>query len=149
MAASCPRLTVRKTAHATSFRWTQFDAYQAGAKVGQLMLRERTLRGDFQRFYVSHVKVTEAARRCGVGTRLYEVAARHACQLYRSPLTSDIERSAAAQAFWDKQLRKGRASCAAPAEPYRGSESTPVAGRGGCEYYTLRCPAPRTLARVD
>lgn len=45
-----------------------------------------------------------------LGTRLYEAAVEHACKLGK-PLVSDHERSPFAEAFWRKQVGKGRANC--------------------------------------
>lgn len=45
-----------------------------------------------------------------MGTRLYEVATEYACKTGRT-LTSDNERSQYAEAFWRKQVAKGRATC--------------------------------------
>lgn len=48
----------------------------------------------------------------GLGTRLYERAARAACKVGRgSALTSDSTRSVFSENFWRKQVRKGRAEC--------------------------------------
>lgn len=59
------------------------------------------------------IEVHESLRRQGIATRLYEDAARLACSR-GAPLRSDSERSAADQAFWAKQERKGRAVCVRP-----------------------------------
>lgn len=48
----------------------------------------------------------------GLGTRLYERSARAACRVGRAyAITSDTIRSVFSEAFWRKQVRKGRATC--------------------------------------
>lgn len=59
---------------------------------------------------VGYVSVPPELRRKGVATALYEVALEHACREKRQ-LASDVERSHFAEAFWRKQVRKGRARC--------------------------------------
>lgn len=62
------------------------------------------------------------------GTRLYEHAARLSCDLVGGPLASDDDgnRSTSAEAFWKKQVAKGRAE--------------KIEHR-----YALTCPAPKSL----
>lgn len=57
---------------------------------------------------VSSIDLHPRAQRKGLGTKLYEVAAEIACN-YDLPLVSDRLRSRFAEAFWRKQLAKGRA----------------------------------------
>jgi hypothetical protein len=47
---------------------------------------------------------------CGFGTQIYEAAYQVACDAGKR-LTSDTARSAAAESFWAKQAKKGRAVC--------------------------------------
>jgi ribosomal protein S18 acetylase RimI-like enzyme len=63
-----------------------------------------------------------------VATKLYEAAAKDSCKRWKAPLASDTSRSANAEAFWYKQMMKGRAQR--------------IDGR-----YILSCPAPKSLAR--
>lgn len=84
----------------------------------------------------------------GIGTKLYEKAARFACGK-RLPLASDMTRTPASQGFWEKQAGKGRATC------LRGSgRATALSprfvekGEWACGQYALTCPAPRSLAAV-
>lgn len=49
--------------------------------------------------------------RRGIGTKLYELAAAHACHLGRV-LASDTARTPYSEAFWRKQSDKRRATCA-------------------------------------
>lgn len=95
---------------------------------------------------VRGVSVGDAFRRQRVGTQLYQHAARIACSRLGVPLRSDSERSGYAQAFWDKQVSKGRARCAGPAKAREAPVAEVVYGRGGCHAYTLKCPPPASLA---
>lgn len=76
---------------------------------------------------VGSVHVEEEFRRRGVATKLYEAAARAACQR-AEPLASlamNREPTALSNEFWRKQQRKGRVDV--------------VAGRDG-PTYIVRCP---------
>jgi hypothetical protein len=98
---------------------------------------------------VTHIEVNEDARKCGIGTKLYEQAAKVSCKTFKQPLHSDIERSKAADGFWQKQVRKGRATCVKPQVPFNEDafDETPTQGRSGCYQYALKqCPAPASLA---
>lgn len=98
--------------------------------------------------FVSNVVVDDPHLRSGIGTKLYEEAAKVACQQFKQPLHSDEERSLPAQRFWEKQVRKGRATCVERVDEHRShDDSMPIKGRGGCVRYRLTCPAPRTLQR--
>jgi hypothetical protein len=96
---------------------------------------------------VTHVLVSASQQRCGVGTKLYEEAAKLACKEFKVPLQSDAERSGAADAFWQKQIKKGRARCLQKTEKRYADDLTPVIGRSGCYRYVLTCPVPATLSR--
>lgn len=82
---------------------------------------------------VRRIDVVPGARRHGVATGLYERAARIACQKFGKPLASDVDRSPSADAFWQKQWNKGRAS-RVPSNQH------------DAVIYVLHCPAPRSLA---
>ena len=91
----------------------------------------------------SAIEIDEDYQRCGLGTKLYEAAARWACASGRQ-LRSDEVRSAASDGFWRKQAAKGRAVCA-PATKTDWRERTGpgvIWERGGCAYYTLTTPCP-------
>lgn len=94
---------------------------------------------------VGFVDVHPGMQRCGLGTRLYEKAAKITCEGGHG-LRSDIERTAASQGFWEKQVRKGRAECAERVEPQTAPDNESILGRGGCDHYRLKCPAPTSLA---
>lgn len=99
---------------------------------------------------VSHIKVDERYQRCGLGTRLYEEAAKLACKRFKGPLRSDIERSTAADTFWQKQVAKGRARCLEATDKPSYADDTPdmpIVGRSNCWRYVLTCPAPASLAK--
>jgi len=79
---------------------------------------------------VARIDVDESVRRQGVGTKLYERAARIACESrYGKPLVSDTDRSPMSEGFWRKQVDKGRA----------------VRDETSRSFYVLSCPAPRSL----
>ena len=59
---------------------------------------------------VDYVTVDNNRQKNGVGTFLYETAAKDACRLGYTLKSSDY-RSEFSEAFWQKQARKGRASC--------------------------------------
>lgn len=97
--------------------------------------------------YVGYIHVERDARRCGLGTQLYAKAAATACKTFKSGLQSDEERSAAADGFWQKQVRKGRAACVAPSTRPLPHGDSPAYGRNNCEAYAFSCPAPKDLSR--
>jgi ribosomal protein S18 acetylase RimI-like enzyme len=80
---------------------------------------------------VTFVKVKPAYQRRGIATRMYEIAGRYACA-NKMKLASDITRSDEADAFWRKQIAKGRARR--------------VKAKRGDSYYVLSCPV-ETLSR--
>lgn len=120
------------------------ESLASRVKVGQLRLRHFDMDGTTE---VTHVEVDALARRSQIGTRLYETAAKMACERYDAPLVSDIYRSAYSDGFWQKQVRKGRATCLAASDhtQYPKSDAEPTFGRSGCKRYILSCPAPATL----
>jgi hypothetical protein len=100
------------------------NGFQAERVCGRMYINE------LERFVaVSGVKVDYYAQRSRlgfkVGTKLYERAAKVACEVAGKPLASDTQRSKIAEAFWKKQEAKGRAHFDADANRY-----------------FLRCPAP-------
>ena len=101
--------------------------------------------GDGRPAYVAVTMVEVGEQRKGHGTRLYERAARLACSTFKAPLASDTtgDRSSAAEGFWQKQIRKGRARRLhfQPWDPSGQERFRRVNSR-----YALRCPAPKSLA---
>jgi GNAT superfamily N-acetyltransferase len=124
-----------------------FVARQDGKQVGAIRLAPAEGGG----LRVGHIEVAKDARRQRVGTRLYERAAQLSCKVYRGPLRSDVYRTAEAQAFWDKQVAKGRAVCARQSSEHEAEyakgwpHDMSISNRGGCVHYVLRCPT-RSLA---
>jgi hypothetical protein len=93
---------------------------------------------------VESIDVSGDVRRCGVGTKLYEAAAKLACSRGLR-LASDTFRTEASDGFWAKQVAKKRAVCSEPSI-FAIINPQMAVGRSGCRYYTLkRCPAT-TLA---
>jgi GNAT superfamily N-acetyltransferase len=86
-----------------------------GQRVGRLEVW-RTEVFDVKRIRVmtvKHADVLPRFRRRGIGTSLYEAAAKIACEEYGLPLASDrsTSRSKLADNFWKKQGKKRRATC--------------------------------------
>jgi len=85
---------------------------------------------------VQSAKVVKAHRRRHIATRLYALAAREVCRR-GAALESSYARAPETDAFWRKQLRKGRATHHREQAPW-GKE---------IDFYRLRCPAPSSLDR--
>lgn len=147
-AATSPLKDVEITTAAHS--WPSVYVVQAhlhGREVGYMEIEEVDGPRDQRLLKVAFVEVKKKS--IGIGTKLYEKAAAFACARRRS-LASDDARTSAAQGFWLKQARKGRATC------LRGSgrATALTKGYGGygerglwaCGQYALTCPAPRSLA---
>ena len=60
---------------------------------------------------IYRISIDKDMRRTGIGTALYEAAARLSCQRFKKPLASDNVRSPMADQFWRKQYIKQRAHC--------------------------------------
>lgn len=89
--------------------------------------------------YPSMVSVTPAMRRRGIATLLYQEAARVAEDRFGHPLHSDVDRSGSDDAFWQKQVRAGRAECVQKRKnpPADVPFDHIVKGRSGCSRYRL------------
>lgn len=85
---------------------------------------------------VYEIGVKPSAQRRGVATKMYEAAAKELCRRFNVPLRSDAARTNEADAFWKKQLRKGRAEEFNTSHPDRSIRQ---------ESYRLKCPAPESL----
>lgn len=132
-------------------------------KVNVQARRARSVVGELEavpyrgRLVAAYIFVDADVRRCGVGTRLYELAAKQACKR-GVPLVSDVARSAYAEGFWAKQTAKGRARCVKPAASLSkrppwvvdstSDDDVPLIGRGGCDHYELACPVTSLAGRV-
>ena len=95
--------------------------------------------------YPSMVSVDPAMRRRGIATLLYQEAARLAEERFGHPLHSDVDRSGSDDAFWQKQVRGGRAECIRKRTPPRDVPFDHIVkGRSGCVRYRLtKKGAPR------
>lgn len=145
MKRACPRLHFKRIDLRDPAGRILATRIEARTKAKGPLVGAITLRNGIR---VSHIAVEPAMQRCGVATRLYERAAKIACVEHNTPLKSDIERSKAAQGFWEKQVDKGRARCVEPEQRTEAFvDDAPTTGRGGCSDYELTCPAPTSLAR--
>jgi len=95
--------------------------------------------GRRKAFAVFSTEIDASYRKQGIATKLYEMAAKEACKR-GMPLHSDVLRSEMIEPFWAKQARKKRARLVKYKRKIAGHEVTG-------DYYALRCPAPRSLAR--
>lgn len=148
--ASCPRLTFKRkelTIAGGQLYAVRTEAWGFGMKLGAITVKYEGLSDSVP--YVSYTLVDEAYQRCGIGTKLYQEAAKVACRSFKKPLHSDEERSEPAQRFWEKQIRKGRATCVGHIVGRDDPDPLmPIKGRGGCARYKLSCPAPKDLGRA-
>lgn len=108
--------------HPGGYHVGRIEVYKSKAADGRLVMRVRK------------ADVVHGQRRRGYGTEMYAAAAKIACVDFKLPLASDTTRSASADAFWRKQLRKKRATAT-----YSG-------GKRPAEF-VLTCPAPISLGR--
>ena len=99
---------------------------------------------------VTHIEVAREARRQGIATKMYELAARTACDVFKKPLASDTARSGAAEGFWEKQEQKGRARLVNlkgmdDDEFFDEDEEYPDDPEERDYIYVLTCPPPKSL----
>jgi len=137
------RLTIKVEPHAYPGVYV-ITATSHGRKLGYMEIEEAKGRQKVMKVAFAETRKTGI----GIGTKLYETAARTACKL-GAPLASDSSRTRFSQAFWEKQVTKGRATCMAGSG--RAVRLTDEFGRKGtwrCGTYALTCPAPRSLAQV-
>lgn len=80
-------------------------AYKGSTMIGQAILEPSP---GTRSLKVGEINVVK--KRGGVGTRLYEAAVRIGCKAGLA-VASDSMRSPFAEAFWRKQVSKGRATC--------------------------------------
>lgn len=124
------------------------DSYEISAKhrgkiIGFLVAKPDVAGRPFLR--VEGIEVEPPYRRCGVGTRLYETAAKLACSRGET-LASDAARSVDSQGFWAKQVARGRAKCVEPTKISTREDGQYAYGRGGCMFYALKRCSITTLA---
>lgn len=95
---------------------TTFRVYRGASEVGTAELRAtnrtkpRAGGATEPVLKVSYIELAPKERKGRVGTLLYDAMLGEACDRGQ-PLTSDRMRSHFAEAFWRKQVRKGRAKC--------------------------------------
>lgn len=136
-AATCPRFKIHTIEHGHGWRKlpsaADFEMSIDGRHVGRLMT---SVQG--KALEVTSIAIDDPdQRRCGLGTKLYEAAAKWGCT-HDLKLTSDVLRSVDSQGFWEKQARKGRARCMVGASAKAPDDgSGPRIGRGGCGMYQL------------
>lgn len=108
---------------------------------GELLPKKKDSEPHTPCLQVSGIDVVEKFRRKRFGTKLYEEAARVAAQ-YGLSLCSDVPGSLdpKAQAFWEKQVEKGRAFWEVPGPPEMEGENY------GYGRYVLKFPPPVSLA---
>lgn len=112
----------------------------AGQNVGKL---KASIRVADEVLRVDIVRVQDASLRQGIGTKMYELAAKIACKQFEVPLASDMKRTKYSEGFWQKQVKKGRAEVVRPFElgMLRDEDFKQYDF-----YYKLSCPAPKSLA---
>lgn len=135
---ACANLTIARTRKSTFGDDAVIEARQYGQRVGVITANHVGAPLGLQ---VSWIHVSAGLRRCGLATRLYTAMAQVACDA-GGVLSSDVLRKPTTEAFWQKQVAKGRAVCAQPA----GQSPHPDYGRGGCETYALTTCPVTTLA---
>lgn len=127
----------------------EIKAYRGGQPIGILIAQPQVVypaSGKPKKaLMVSAIEVAEAYRvpRQGIGTEMYELAAKTACDVYGLPLASDINRSGYAEAFWQKQARRKRAKSLRLGELV-DMETVRVRDT----VFLLKCPPPVSLAAL-
>ena len=109
-----------------------------GERVGSIMLEE-TKRN--QTYNVAQLEVAETYQRRGVATQLYEQAVAYAWQKRRYALASDVRLNRMSRAFWEKQMRLGRAQCT----EVWGTDNDEDRPAGLCRQYVMQTPPPLSL----
>lgn len=85
----------------------EYEVLLKNAEVAYLQLRKSEFKEALE---VGYIQVAPEYREHRLGTKLYEIALKEACKLGYE-IESDNTRSAFAEAFWRKQVSKGRAEC--------------------------------------
>jgi GNAT superfamily N-acetyltransferase len=102
-------LTRCEDAYGMTFRVVDSTGKQQG--VAEVGVHKRTRQGRSKNtLKVGYIHVDPSQRKTRVGTLLYDALLGEACER-GMPLTSDTLRSHFAEAFWQKQRKKGRATC--------------------------------------
>ncbi len=92
-------------------------------------------------YNVHQLDVAEAHQRRGIATQLYEQAAAYAWEKRRYALASDVRLNSRSRAFWEKQVRLGRARCVEVWWADNNENEAP----GVCRRYVLQAPPPLSL----
>jgi GNAT superfamily N-acetyltransferase len=132
---ACPRLKFDEEFDDVGYRVTAFDPNNTPR--GEIDVEFNLDNGVPVSAQIKWISVRSDMQRCGVGTKLYERAARLACA-DGLKLQSDTVRSSNAEAFWEKQVRKKRAVCLGP-HPRRSRD---------CFQYRLKSCPVRSLRGV-
>lgn len=88
------------------------EVFRGGQQVGEAIIEIRDWRGK-DAYRVTEIEVTGPGPRSGAGTAMYEEALAAACEA-NALLLSSAHRSVFSEAFWRKQVKKGRARCRRP-----------------------------------
>lgn len=91
----------------------EYEVFRKGSEVAYLQLKKNNYKEALE---VGYVQVNPEYREHRLGTKLYEMALKDACALGYE-VESDNTRSAFAEAFWRKQMSKGRAECVTSDDP--------------------------------
>lgn len=119
-------------------------ARTSGGTVGQIHLSR--IRDHDDLLEVRFIQIEKSSRRCGIGTKLYEEAARLAAEQGKR-MASDTSRTRATQRFWEKQVEKGRAQCIQAGLAVKLNENLEqMRGRWKCKRFAMRTLKPGSLA---
>jgi hypothetical protein len=146
-AASCPRFKIHEYEHRSITGGVLAVDFEMTVGVRQIGLLQTKTSGSA--LEVESIAIEDAKfRRCGLGTKLYEAAAKWGCA-NGMKLTSDVLRTTDSQGFWEKQVKKGRARCMVGASQKASTQDTdgPRMGRGGCGMYQLISCSSTDLSR--
>jgi hypothetical protein len=156
---TCGPITFRRIEKVPAADWEgrfsqQFEiqALMGGRPAGYLNARLRQL-GRVGYVLVAETIEIRTPPRCGLGTKIYEQALQLACEK-NARLASDVARSDAAEGFWRKQVRKGRARCYRRTAPgikvaydYEQRRFAETDEKWSCNRYLMReaCPPEMSL----
>lgn len=150
MAKSCPKLRWTVDPQSNDPATLHFNATAQHDQAEHVAYGKLHLHTGKKTATVTWANVNEDYRRCGVGTRLYRRMLKEACKRGLR-LTSDTTRSDASEAFWRKQVKKGRATCVEPSmrgDHYDDYDGYVERAKWKCGQYALKkdCPSDVSLA---
>lgn len=141
MSSKCPRLSIRRAPVNGKLGFVAES--EDGDWLGTLAVREDPASKSL---VVSTIDVNKKHRKCHIGTKLYEAAARYACSR-NLPMRSDELLSRCSYGFWRKQQQKDRAKCLSecPQERYDEAGINDECGatifcRGNCKQFEIADP---------